>query len=88
VLSVVIPTLNAAQCLPAALRSVAAADELFVADGGSTDDTPHIATQAGAVAAPMVALTLTEPPGETTHWTAAAIGKAEESGNQSAASST
>jgi len=36
VLSVVIPTLNAAQCLPAALRSVAAADELFVADGGST----------------------------------------------------
>jgi rSAM/selenodomain-associated transferase 2 len=48
-LSVVIPTLNAAQCLPATLRSVAAADEVIVADGGSTDDTLHIATQAGAL---------------------------------------
>jgi rSAM/selenodomain-associated transferase 2 len=48
VLSVVIPTLNAAQSLPATLRSVAAADEVVVADGGSTDDTQRIAAQAGA----------------------------------------
>lgn len=48
VLSVVIPTLNAAHCLPAALLSVAAADEVVVADGGSTDDTRRIAAQAGA----------------------------------------
>ena len=47
-LSVVIPTLNAAECLPATLRSVAAADEVIVADGGSTDDTVRIATKAGA----------------------------------------
>jgi rSAM/selenodomain-associated transferase 2 len=46
-LSVVIPTLNAAHCLPASLRSVTGADEVIVADGGSTDDTQHIATQAG-----------------------------------------
>lgn len=47
-LSVVIPTLNAADCLPAALRSVAAADEVIVADGGSADDTLGIARRAGA----------------------------------------
>ncbi len=49
VLSVVIPTLNAAHCLPASLRSVVGADEVIVADGGSSDDTPHIATEAGAI---------------------------------------
>ena len=48
-LSVVIPTLNAAHCLLASLRSVTGADEVIVADGGSTDDTQHIATQAGAL---------------------------------------
>jgi len=48
VLSVVIPTLNAARFLPDTLRSVAAANEVIVADGGSTDETLHIATQAGA----------------------------------------
>ena len=36
-LSVVIPTLNAAATLPATLASVAAADEVVVADGGSSD---------------------------------------------------
>jgi rSAM/selenodomain-associated transferase 2 len=54
VLSVVIPALNAAHCLAGTLRSVAAADEVVVADGGSTDDTRQIAAQAGArvIAAP------------------------------------
>jgi rSAM/selenodomain-associated transferase 2 len=49
VLSVVIPTLNAAHCLPAALRAVVGADQVIVADGGSTDDTRQIAAQAGAI---------------------------------------
>jgi rSAM/selenodomain-associated transferase 2 len=48
VLSVVIPALNAAHCLPATLRSVAGVDEVVVADGGSSDDTARIAAQAGA----------------------------------------
>lgn len=47
-LSVVIPTLDAAGSLPATLRSVAAADEVVVADGGSADDTVRIASSAGA----------------------------------------
>jgi glycosyltransferase involved in cell wall biosynthesis len=46
--SVVIPTLNAATTLAAALDSVAWSDDVIVADGGSTDDTLHIAQLAGA----------------------------------------
>jgi rSAM/selenodomain-associated transferase 2 len=53
-LSVVIPTLNAAAVLPATLAAIAAADEVVVADGGSTDATVAIAATHGArvVAAP------------------------------------
>jgi rSAM/selenodomain-associated transferase 2 len=47
-LSVVIPTLNAAHSLPATLRCVAGAGEIIVVDGGSTDATCRIATEAGA----------------------------------------
>ncbi|MFN3232438.1 MAG: TIGR04283 family arsenosugar biosynthesis glycosyltransferase [Alphaproteobacteria bacterium] len=49
-LSVVIPTLNAGERLPpliAVLREVA--DEIVVADGGSTDDTRNVAQHEGAV---------------------------------------
>jgi rSAM/selenodomain-associated transferase 2 len=53
-LSVVIPTLDAADTLPTTLASAAAADEIIVADGGSTDAGPEIARRAEArvVAAP------------------------------------
>ncbi len=47
-LSVVIPTLNAAADLPACLERMAAADEIVVVDGGSADDSPAIAQAAGA----------------------------------------
>ena len=47
-LSVVIPTLNAAARLPATLASVAEADEVVVVDGGSTDGTPALAETLGA----------------------------------------
>src|SRR4051812_40973076 len=47
-LSVVIPTLNAAGTLPGTLTSVAEADEIVVADGGSSDGTAHLATSLGA----------------------------------------
>ncbi|MEJ0017772.1 MAG: TIGR04283 family arsenosugar biosynthesis glycosyltransferase [Acetobacteraceae bacterium] len=47
-LSVVIPALNAAASLPATLASVAEADEVVVADGGSTDGTRDLATAFGA----------------------------------------
>jgi glycosyltransferase involved in cell wall biosynthesis len=47
-LSVVIPTLNAAATLPEALASVAAADEVVVVDGGSSDGTPALAVALGA----------------------------------------
>ena len=50
-LAVVIPTLNAAAGLPAALESLAPGreriGEIAVVDGGSTDGTPEIATAAG-----------------------------------------
>jgi glycosyltransferase involved in cell wall biosynthesis len=46
--SVVIPTLNAAATLPAALESVTWSDDVIVADGGSTDDTLCVAQAAGA----------------------------------------
>ena len=47
-LSVVIPSLNAAATLSAALASVAEADEIIVVDGGSQDGTPELAARAGA----------------------------------------
>lgn len=47
-LSVVIPTLNAAATLNACLDSVRAADEIVVVDGGSTDGTAAIAARSGA----------------------------------------
>lgn len=46
--SVVIPTLNEADRLPACLASVAWADEVIVADAGSRDDTVAIARRHGA----------------------------------------
>lgn len=47
-LSVVIPTLNAAATLAATLGSVAGADELVVVDGGSIDGTEALAGRLGA----------------------------------------
>lgn len=53
-ISVVIPTLNEAPRLEAAIESVTWADEVLVADGGSSDDTVAVAERAGArvIAAP------------------------------------
>ena len=54
-LSIVIPTLNAERHLPATLHSLiegvgqGLVKELVIADGGSTDATPRIAEDAGAV---------------------------------------
>ncbi len=45
--SVVIPALNEARALPALLGQLAAADEVLVVDGGSTDATVRIARDAG-----------------------------------------
>jgi len=47
-LSVVIPTLDAAATLPFCLAAVTGADEIVVADGGSADATVRIAEAAGA----------------------------------------
>jgi rSAM/selenodomain-associated transferase 2 len=47
-LSVVIPTLNAAPRLPATLAALGDADEIVVADGGSSDGTAAIAAARGA----------------------------------------
>lgn len=47
-LSVVIPSLNAAMTLAETLKSVAGADELVVVDGGSTDGTQALAGGVGA----------------------------------------
>jgi rSAM/selenodomain-associated transferase 2 len=47
-LSVVLPTLNAAATLPACLAALRRADEIVVADGGSADATKAIAQAAGA----------------------------------------
>jgi glycosyltransferase involved in cell wall biosynthesis len=47
-LTVIIPALNEAENLPAALASVAWADELIVVDSQSTDETARVASAAGA----------------------------------------
>jgi rSAM/selenodomain-associated transferase 2 len=47
-LSVVLPTLNAARVLPACLAALREADEIVVADGGSADATRAIAQACGA----------------------------------------
>ncbi len=47
-LSVVVPTLNAARHLPACLARLAGAGEIIVVDGGSRDETIAIAEAAGA----------------------------------------
>jgi rSAM/selenodomain-associated transferase 2 len=49
VLAVVIPTLNAVRTLPHTLSALSAADEIVVADGGSTDGTQESARSAGAL---------------------------------------
>ncbi|WP_324749378.1 TIGR04283 family arsenosugar biosynthesis glycosyltransferase [Sphingomonas sp. LY54] len=47
-LSIVIPTLNAAASLPAGLERLAGVDEILVVDGGSGDATVAVARAAGA----------------------------------------
>ena len=47
-LSVIIPTLNAAADLPDTLERMRAADEIVVVDGGSLDESAAIATRFGA----------------------------------------
>jgi rSAM/selenodomain-associated transferase 2 len=47
-ISVVIPALNAAATLPATLEALGSVAEVIVVDGGSVDDTPTIASLAGA----------------------------------------
>ena len=50
-ISIIIPTLNEAELLPALLADLAreaAAAEVIVVDGGSIDDTAEIARRAGA----------------------------------------
>lgn len=47
-LSVVIPTLNAAGELGSCMKRMAGADEIVVADGGSSDSTLAVAEEAGA----------------------------------------
>ena len=47
-ISVVIPTLNEADNVERAIRSVVFADEVVVSDGGSTDNTTEVARELGA----------------------------------------
>lgn len=49
-LSVIIPAFNAAKVLPPTLAALAGAEEIIVADGGSTDGTAAVASQHGAIA--------------------------------------
>jgi rSAM/selenodomain-associated transferase 2 len=51
-LTVVIPTLNAAATLPATLAAVAGAGEVIVSDGGSSDGTPALAAAFRLVSGP------------------------------------
>jgi rSAM/selenodomain-associated transferase 2 len=48
-LSVVLPTLNAAETLPSCLAQLGDAYEVIVVDGGSSDDTRGIAREHGAI---------------------------------------
>ena len=66
-LSVILPALNAARTLSAALAAVGSGVEVIVADGGSHDATPTVAAAAGArvVAAPLAAVA-TRFPGRLT----------------------
>lgn len=52
--SVIVPTLDAARLLPATLSALSGADEIIVADGGSSDGTAAVASRLGAlvIAAP------------------------------------
>jgi rSAM/selenodomain-associated transferase 2 len=54
-IAVIIPTLNAAASLPAALAALGPVGEVIVVDGGSSDATPDAARAAGArvIAKPM-----------------------------------
>ena len=56
ILSVIIPALDEAECLPGLLDSLAAQDrrpdEVIVADAGSTDGTAEIAAARGALVVP------------------------------------
>jgi rSAM/selenodomain-associated transferase 2 len=47
-IAVIIPTLNAAATLPAALAAIGPGPAIIIADGGSTDATRALATTAGA----------------------------------------
>lgn len=47
-ISVIVPVLNEANNLPRCLASVQWADEVFVVDSGSSDDTPDVAASLGA----------------------------------------
>jgi rSAM/selenodomain-associated transferase 2 len=47
-LSVIVPTLQAGDCLSATLGSLTDADEVLIVDGGSSDNTRAIAAAAGA----------------------------------------
>jgi glycosyltransferase involved in cell wall biosynthesis len=59
-ISVVIPTLNEAPRLEAALETVAWADEVIVVDAGSADGTPTIARRHGARVLTVAGLTIGE----------------------------
>jgi len=47
-LTIVIPALNASATIGQCLAAIGGADEIIVVDGGSSDDTAHVARHAGA----------------------------------------